>query len=51
MLFRQRLKHGENGRGTDSGADQQYGCLGPVEDVRAARRRDLELVADRESGV
>ena len=51
MLLRQRLKHGENWGGTDPGADQQHGCIGPVEDEGATRRCDVELVADGEPGV
>ena len=51
MLLRQRVKHGEDWRGADPGADQQHGCIRPVEDEGAARGCDVELVADGEPGV
>ena len=51
MLFSQRLKHGEDRRGTDAGAEQEHRRVGVVEDEGAARGGDLELVADVEAGV
>ena len=50
-LLRQCLQHGENGGGADPGADQQEGCLRLIEDERAAWCRNVEFVADGESGV
>ena len=50
-LLRQRLQHGENGGGTDPGADQQYGCLRLIEDERAAWCGNVEMVADGETSV
>jgi len=51
ILVREHLKHGEDWRGTDAGADQEHRRLGVVEDEAAARRCDLELIADPEAGV
>ena len=51
VLVRQRVEHGEHRRRADAGADQQHGRLGPVEDERAARRGDVELVAHGEPRV
>ena len=50
-LLRQCLKHGENGGGTDPGADQQHGRVRLIEDERAAWCGNVELVADGETGV
>src|SRR5205085_11131615 len=50
-LLHQGVKHGENGGGTDSGADQQHGRMRRVEDERAAWCGDVELVADGEPRV
>jgi hypothetical protein len=51
MLLRQRLKHGEDRRGTDAGADQEHRRLGVVEDEGAAGCCDLEPITDAEAGV
>ena len=51
MLLRQGVEHGHDRRGADAGADQQHGRMGPVEDEGAARRCDIELIADGEPGV
>ena len=51
MLPGQCLKHRENRGGTDPGADQQHGQIGPVEDEGAPRRRDVELIADFASAI
>ena len=51
VLLRQRVEHGEDRGGADAGADQQDRRVGPVEDEGAARRGDVELVADGEPGV
>ena len=51
MLLRQCVKHGEDRRRADAGADQQHGRMRPVEDERATGCCDVELVADGEPGV
>ena len=52
VLLRQRVQHGEHRRGADAGADQQHRRVGVgVEDEGAARRGDLEPVADARGGV
>ena len=51
VLLRERVEHGERWSGADARAHEQHGGLGAVEDEGAARRRDLELVADAEAGV
>ena len=48
VLRRQRVQHGEDGSGSDAGADQQDRRMGLVEDERPAGRRDVEPAADRE---
>jgi hypothetical protein len=50
-FLRQCLQHGENGSGTNSGADQQHGRVRLIEDERAAWCRNVELVADSETCV
>ena len=47
-LLGQRVKHGEYRGGADSGTDQQYGRIRPVEEECAARRRHVDPVADVE---
>ena len=51
VLLRECLKHGENGGGADPGADQQHGRVCLIEDEGASWCCDVELVADRETGV
>ena len=51
MLLRERVQHGEHRGGADPGADQQDGGVATVEDEGAARRCDVESVADGEPGV
>jgi hypothetical protein len=46
VLLRQRLEHAENGCRADPGADQQHRRVRLIEDERATRRGDVELLAD-----
>jgi hypothetical protein len=50
-LLCQCLKHGENGGGTDPGADQQHGRVRRIKDERATWCCNVELVADGEPTV
>ena len=47
----QRVEHREHGGGTYAGADQEHRVVCFVEDERAARRGDVELVADGQPSV
>jgi hypothetical protein len=51
VLLRECVEHGEQGGGADADADQENGCAGLVEDERAARCCDVDLVADGKLGV
>src|SRR3954463_506368 len=51
MILRQCLEHRENRGSTDAGADEQHGCICPIEDEGATGRCDLDCVADREPAV
>jgi hypothetical protein len=45
------MEHRQDGGGADPRTDQEDCGVGAIEDERAARRRDVELVADGESVV